>query len=163
MNARRHCNMSGLHMNWEGTNILIENILFYLNKFSSNYLVTKVSENSKKSVQFKLISMQNNSNSDLTKELDKGQSCLKKLNINSLRNKFEYLKEIIKNMFDVFLVSECKLDLSIPDTQFQIGNYNMFRKDRNKNGGGLLFYVNQDLNCKIVNMYNSPTDIEINL
>ena len=64
-------------------------------------------------------------------------------------------------MLDVFLVSECKLDLSFPDPQFQIDNYNMFPKDQNKNGGGLLFYVNQDLNCKIVNTYNFPTDIEI--
>ena len=37
----------------------------------------------------------------------------------------------------------------------------MFRKDQNKNSGGLLFYVNQDLNCKIVNTYNFPTVIEI--
>ena len=36
MNARRHCNMSDLHLNWKGTNILIEKILFYLNKFCSN-------------------------------------------------------------------------------------------------------------------------------
>ena len=73
-----------------------------------------------------------------------------------------YLKESIKNMFDVFMLSECKLDMSFPDTQFQIANYNnMFRKDRNKSGGGLFFYVNQDLNCKIVNTYNFPTDIEI--
>ena len=54
----------------------------------------------------------------LKKELDKDESCLKKLRakhpknillghlkINSLRNKFEYLEEVIKNMFDVFLVS----------------------------------------------------------
>ena len=47
MNARRHCSMSGLHLNRKGTNILIENILFYLNKFYSNRLVTKVSEISK--------------------------------------------------------------------------------------------------------------------
>ena len=59
-------------------------------------------------------------------------------NMDSLRNKFEYLEEIIKNMFDVFLVPECKLDLSFPDTQFQIVNYIMFRKDRNRNGGSLL-------------------------
>ena len=64
-------------------------------------------------------------------------------------------------MLDVFLVSECKLNLSFPDTQFQLANYNMFRKDRNKNGGGLLFYLNQDLHCKIVNTYNFPTYIEI--
>ena len=142
MNARRHCNMSGLHVNWKGANILIENILFYLNKFCSNWLVSKVSENSEKSAQFELISRQNNNNSDLTKELDKDESCLKKLrakhpknilfghlNINSLRNKFAYLEEIIKNMFYVSLVSPCKLDLSFPDTQFQIVNYNIFWKD----------------------------------
>ena len=64
-------------------------------------------------------------------------------------------------MFDVFLVSECKLDLSFPDTQFQIANYNMLQKDQNKNGGGLLFYVGQNLSCKIVNTYNFPTDVEI--
>ena len=75
MNARKYCNMNGLHLNWKGTNILIENILFYLNKFCSNWLVTKVSENSKKSAQFELISRQNSSNRDLTKELDKDESC----------------------------------------------------------------------------------------
>ena len=37
----------------------------------------------------------------------------------------------------------------------------MFLKDRNKNGGGLLFYVNQNLNCKIVNTHCFPTEIEI--
>ena len=33
----------------------------------------------------------------------------------------------------------------------------MFWKDRNKNGGGLLFY----LNSETVNTYNFPTNIEI--
>ena len=121
-----------------------------------------------------MISWRNNSNNDLTKELNKDESCLKKLrakhpknilfghlNINSLRNKFEYLEESIKSMFDIFIVSECKLDLSIPHTQFQIANFTMFRKDRNKNGGGLLFNVDQDLKCKIVNTYNFSIDIEI--
>ena len=106
----------------------------------------------KKSAQFELIFMQNNSNNDLTKELNKTEFCLKKLrtkypknilfrhlNINSLRNKFEYLEETFKNMFDVFLISECKLYLSFPDTQFQVANYNMFQKDRNKNDSVLLF------------------------
>ena len=37
----------------------------------------------------------------------------------------------------------------------------MFWKDWNKNVSGLLFYVNQDLNCKIVDTYNFPTYIEI--
>ena len=51
--------------------------------------------------------------------------------------------------------------MCLSDTQFQIANYDMFRKDRNKHGGRLLFYISQDLNCKIVNTYNFLTDIEI--
>ena len=46
------------------------------------------------------------------------------------------------------------------DTQPRIAYYNMFRKNPNKIGGGLLFHVNQDLNCKIVNTYKFPTDIK---
>ena len=34
----------------------------------------------------------------------------------------EYLEEIIKNMFDVFLVSKRKLDSSFSDIQFEIDN-----------------------------------------
>ena len=64
-------------------------------------------------------------------------------------------------MFDVFLFSGCKLVFSFPDTQLQKANYNMFRKSQYKNGYGMLFYVNQDLNCKIVDAYNFPTGIEI--
>ena len=60
------------------------------------------------------------------------------------------------------MVSEYKLDLYFLDTQFQIANYNMFRKDRNKNGDGLLFYVIYViLNCKIINTYNFLTYIKI--
>ena len=51
--------------------------------------------------------------------------------------------------------------MSFPDTQFQKANYNMFRKSQYKNGDGMLFYVNQDLNFKIVDTYNFPTGIEI--
>ena len=38
------------------------------------------------------------------------------LNVNSLRNEFESVNELIKDTFDIFLVSESKLDSSFPDT-----------------------------------------------
>ena len=79
MTLQHECSISGLHLNWKSSNTLIENISFYLNKFCSNLLISKVSENSKKSAQFELIFRQKNSNSDLTKELDKDESCLKKI------------------------------------------------------------------------------------
>ena len=59
------------------------------------------------------------------------------LNINSLRNKFEMLEEIIKDKIDIYLSSETKLDSSFPSRQFTIKGYSTpFRLDRNQNGGG---------------------------
>ena len=54
------------------------------------------------------------------------------LNINSIKNKFEFVWELIKHTFDIFLLSESKLDSSFPDNQFSIPG-----KDRDRNGGGL--------------------------
>ena len=49
------------------------------------------------------------------------------LNINSLRNKFESIKLIISPKFDILLVSETKLDESLPNNQLSISGYRMFR------------------------------------
>ena len=61
------------------------------------------------------------------------------LNMNSIRNKFESVQEIIQNTFDIFLVCGTKIDFSFPNQQFCISEYCIFRKDRNARGGGLLF------------------------
>ena len=37
------------------------------------------------------------------------------VNINSIRNKFESVQEIIQNTFDIFLFSETKIDSSFPN------------------------------------------------
>ena len=37
------------------------------------------------------------------------------LNINSIKNKFESVWELIKDTFDIFLLSESKLDSSFPN------------------------------------------------
>ena len=81
--------------------------------------------------------------------------------MNSIRSKFESVQEIIQNIFDIFLVCETKIDSSFPNQQFCIPEYRIFRKDRNARGGGLLFYVNQDLNCKVLNKYPTRQDLEI--
>ena len=70
------------------------------------------------------------------------------LNINSLRNKFELIADVIQGTFDIFLLSETKIDESFPDKQFRLNNYKIFRKDRNRYGGGIMFYVNENLPCK---------------
>ena len=59
------------------------------------------------------------------------------LNINSLRNKFDSLK-LIKNSLDVFMISETKLDETLPEGQFLMDGFTPpYWIDRNTNGGGI--------------------------
>ena len=70
------------------------------------------------------------------------------LNINSLRNKSESVAGIIQGTFDIFLLSESRIDVSFPDKQFCLNDYRIFRKDSNWYGGGIMFCVNENLHCK---------------
>ena len=79
----------------------------------------------------------------------------------SIRNRFKSVREIIQNTFDIFLACETKIDSSFPNQQFSIPEYRIFRKDRNARGRGLLFYVSQDLNFKVLNKYPTRQDPEI--
>ena len=58
------------------------------------------------------------------------------LNTNSIRNKFSGFKDLVLKETDICLLSETKIDDSFPSSQFFAEGYRMFRKDRNKNGGG---------------------------
>ena len=69
------------------------------------------------------------------------------LNINSFRNKFVFIEDII-NLFDVFLVSESKLDYTFPSNQFRINGCKTFRLDCNRFGGGLILDINENISCK---------------
>ena len=46
--------------------------------------------------------------------------------------------DIISN-FSVFLISEPKFDSFFPNSQFKINGYKIFRRYRNRYGGGFLF------------------------
>ena len=68
------------------------------------------------------------------------------MNINSVRNKFDLLSDIIKNNIDILMISETKLDSSFPNGQFQIHGYSEpYRLDRNGNGGGILVFIREDI------------------
>ena len=79
-------------------------------------------------------------------------------NVNSLRNKFESISELIKGNFDIFLINETKLDASFPSNQFAMSGYKFVRKDRNKFGGGIAFYTNDQLPSRTIKIEN-PSDI----
>ena len=68
------------------------------------------------------------------------------LNINSLRNKFHDLAELMKGNLDILVVTETKLDHTFPEKQFLIPGYKKpFRADRNKDGGGVMVFVREDI------------------
>ena len=83
------------------------------------------------------------------------------MNINTISNKHDALKSIIPGNIDIMIIGETKLDGSYPTTQFMIDGFSKpFRRDRNKNGGGILCYVHNDILCKELNKHTFPEDIE---
>ena len=82
------------------------------------------------------------------------------LNVNSLRNKFDFLKETVTGYVDILLITESKLDNSFPTAQFQINGFSSpYRLDRNAHGGRILLYVREDIPSKLL----KGTDFKGNL
>ena len=58
------------------------------------------------------------------------------LNIKSLKNKFDFLKNTVRRNIDILLISEIKLDDLFPSAQFKIDGIKApFRFDINSKGG----------------------------
>ena len=68
---------------------------------------------------------------------------------------------MVSGYFDVIIVTETKFDDSFPKTQFCIDGFSIpYRLDRNRNGGGLMIYVRDDIPSKMLTKHNLPEDIE---
>ena len=83
------------------------------------------------------------------------------LNINSVRNKFDALKEIASQSLDIWMIAETKIDATFPTRQFAIEGFaTPFRLDRNENGGGLLVYFRSDIPSHQLNSFKFSDGIE---
>ena len=68
------------------------------------------------------------------------------LNMNSIRYKFDAVQCLLQGgLLDIFAISEPKLDESFPLAQFKVNDFSLHRKDRNKHGGGILFFMRSDI------------------
>ena len=84
------------------------------------------------------------------------------INANSIRNKFEQLRELILKYVDVLIITETKLDDTFPSAQFIIEGFSEpFRRDRNRNGGGVMIYVRHDIPCRLLTKHKFASDMEI--
>ena len=73
------------------------------------------------------------------------------LNVNFLQNKFEFLVWLVKDNIDILILSETKLDSSFPHAQFSIEGYSkLYRSDRDWNGEGLILFIREWLQSKLL-------------
>ena len=83
------------------------------------------------------------------------------ININSLRNRFAMLQEVIRNSIDVLLISETKLNASFPSSQFILNGFAPpSRLDRTQHGGGIMLFIREDIPFKLLNADTSISEIE---
>ena len=83
------------------------------------------------------------------------------LNINSLTNKFDQLKEIVLKYIDILVITETKLDDTFPNAQFLVRRFSKpFRLDRNRKGRKVIIYVRENIPSKLLTKHVLPSDIE---
>ena len=83
------------------------------------------------------------------------------LNVNSLRNKFYALLELIPGNVDILVITETKLDDTFPEKQFLISGYKKpYRLDRNISGGGVMIYVREDIPSERLTKHNLHENVE---
>ena len=94
------------------------------------------------------------------------------IDINSLLPKTDESKCIVnKTKATIIVITESKLDLIIPDLEFNLPGYDILRCDRNRKGGGVVCYIRKDLcfnarprNCKEIEniTFDILAKVEIN-
>ena len=76
------------------------------------------------------------------------------LNVNSLFPKTDEIRYIAeRTKVAVIGITESKLDESIFQSEIEIGNYDLLRCDRNRNGGGAECYIRSDISCVQKNFF----------
>ena len=85
------------------------------------------------------------------------------LNINSIRNKFDPLRETVSQNLDILIVVETNIDDSFPKEQFYIERYaDPLWLDRDGEGGGLLVYMKSDITMRQLKSFKFELDMECN-
>ena len=140
INPKRHLNRSRLHLN----NADVYIVLFF---FNVNISYTPMTNNDLLEIQQQRVGN--------AKSIIVGH-----LNINSIRNKFIFAESIVK-AFDLFLISESKLDSTFPMNQFHILGFKVFRLDRNRFGGGLILYINENIPCRPLSDHPTFPNLEL--
>ena len=71
------------------------------------------------------------------------------------------VEELLRNKVDTYLFSETKLDETFPNQQLRIHGHKRYRSDRNKHSGRIMFYNNESIPCKAVNLKGALDECKI--
>ena len=64
-------------------------------------------------------------------------------------------------MLDILIITETKLDNTFAISQFHIDGYSQpYRLDRNRNWGGIIIYVREEIPNRMLGKHNFPGNIE---
>ena len=89
------------------------------------------------------------------------------LNINSIRNKSEFLATQVKGKIDILMISVTKIDERFPKGHFLIEGFRtLYRLDRDSKGGGIMLYIRADVPLNLLAIEDKPIEnlfIELNL
>ena len=76
-------------------------------------------------------------------------------NVNSIHYTFSELQHIIHGHFvDILGIAEKKIDDTFFDGQFQMENFELYRKDRNDRGGGIMMYINDNTPHRLLKQFS---------
>ena len=67
---------------------------------------------------------------------------------------------LLSKSIDILAINENRFDKQIIDSEVDIDGYHIIRKDRNRSGGGVAFYIRSSLNYK-VRYEIDPFDLQI--
>lgn len=84
------------------------------------------------------------------------------LNVRSLVNKIDFLR-IWADVTDadVLVFTETWLKASVINDMIKIDEYNIFRCDRTKKGGGVAIYIKSNLNCSCIQSISKPNGFDL--
>ena len=176
---REHLCKDDVHLTDEGTNIFAGNKVDYighviLKEFwnevacndghfeNQNRGIDKGSrENSSENTDSNLKNKQDLNPLSIVKNLrlkNVSKTMIGQMDINSISSKFNQLKELVLKHVDVLVVCATKLDETFPSFKFHMDGFSLpYRLDRNRNGGGVIIFVKEDIPSKLLTNHNFPS------
>ena len=82
---------------------------------------------------------------------DINRAIIGNLNINSLPIKFAQFQKMVLKYVDILILTETKLDDSFPTYQFMVDGFSMpYQQDKNRNGSGIMIYIRDKNQSKLL-------------